>query len=364
MIPVQRFVAHVKPDRSHPEYFEWQTAVACVFIGDEDRERAQKRADYEIRRRGWERIEFIERATLIEERVRSEGGPVLEAYVQARNGVPFWVEQLDEIPFSTKGNPIDICVPRLTEAFIDQVVVAAGGERIDIDEANPKRPKTADYRIGRLVLELKDLQAEGLEVESRQAKLAELFSSKLRPDRSVLVDVGMLDLAERRRYVEIVGAPVHKRLAEAGQQVRATLERSKDGRLHGGAILLNSGYGSLAPEVLAEVAANYAARSTTVTTVICISAWTLTNGFDTIANFDFQPRNGGTRPLVRFRKAFWAQIRDLMTTWARSSFDLNGPSSEPLRPTVFETQSGVFSHVPPKPPNSVGWPSRFDPPAT
>lgn len=99
MIPVQRFVARVKPARAHPEYFEWQTATACVFIGDDDRARAQARPDEEMRRRGWERIEFIERATLIEHLVRSEGGAVLDAFLQARAGTPFWIEQLDEILF-------------------------------------------------------------------------------------------------------------------------------------------------------------------------------------------------------------------------------------------------------------------------
>jgi hypothetical protein len=360
MISVQRFVARVKPHRRHKQNFEWQTAVACIFVGDEDRERAQQRAEREIRIRCWERIEFIERSTLIEERVRIEGGAVLEAFLQAQASIPFYLDQLDEIPFSTKEKPLPILAPRLTESFIDQVVRVAGGSRIDTDRVGPNRPKTADYRLGRLILELKDLQSEGLDIDTRQAKIAELFSSKLRPDRSVIVDPAILTPDERRQYLDIVGQPVRKRLVEAGRQVRCTLDRAKDRRLRGGAILLNTGYGSLPHDVLVRIASNYVAQSNTITTAVCISAWTVTNGFDTVLSFAFHPLRGGPRPVVKLRNTFWAEVQRSMTEWGRDGFKSAAPTSDPLRPIVFEIQSGLFSLVPSKPPTSVGWSSAFD----
>lgn len=360
MTDVQRFVARVKPQREHPRYFEWQTAVVCLFIGDSDRTAAQTRADAEIRRRGWERIEFIERATLIEDRVQREGGAVLEAFLQARNGAPFYLEQLDEIPFATKEKQIPIVAPRLTESFLDQVVLAAGGERLDADQSNPDRPKTADYRVGSVVLELKDLQNESLDVRTRQKKIARLFASKVRPDRSVIIDSEILSAHETQEYLDIVGEPIRKRLSEAGRQVRATLSRSSSQQLRGGVILLNTGYGSVSPEVLAKVAADYIARSSTISIAVCISAWTVTNGFDTVVNFAFDPHEGGDPAVGRLREAFWSEIDVLMTEWGRSGFGMPSDVAEPRRPIVFETEEGIFSVLPPKPPNPVGWPSSAD----
>jgi hypothetical protein len=358
MTDVQRFVAHVKPHRDHPRYFEWQTAVACIFIGETDRELAQKRADEEIRAHGWQRIEFIDRATLIEERVRAEGGAVLDAFLSARQGTPFYFEQLDEIPFATKESRLPLLAPRVTEAFVDRVILTAGGERLDAGHSRPDNPKTADYRVGRYILELKDLQTESLDFTTRQEKLARLFASKLRPDRSAIIDAEDLTVQERRQYLEIVGEPIRKRLREAGKQVRATLDRITDKRMRGGAILINSGYGSVSPEILWEVAQDYASKSSTVQTVLCISVWTLTNGSDTVVNFTFDPRSRGAAEIRRLREAFWREVNIFMTDWARSGFVPPTNAAEPRRPIVFETAEGLFALPAPKPPNSIGWPSE------
>ncbi len=351
---VQRLVARIKPHHDHPQYFEWQTGVACLFIGENDRAKAQTIADREIHRRGWERIEFVDRAVLIEERVRAEGGVVLDAYLKAQAGETFYVEEVDEIAFSMKVSPQAITVPRLTESFMDRVVSAAGGRRLDIDDGGPNRPKTADYRVGDLVLELKDLQNEGLDVRTRQEKLAALFMSKCGQDGSSPVDPTILSADERRQYFDIVGTPVRKRLTEAGRQVRSTLERLAEPTLRGGAILLNTGYGTLSPDELADIALQYTSRSTTLSVVVCISTYTLTNGLDTVANFAFHPPSGGDRGVEALREAFWREINDAMGAWARGGFRAVTETAPPLRPIVFESAGGVFSVEAPKPQSSVG----------
>jgi hypothetical protein len=367
MIPeVQRFVARVKPHRDHPRYFEWQTGIACLFIGETDKTKAQELADREIRCRGWERIEFVERATLIEEHVRREGGAVLDAYLKAQAGEPFYVEELDEIAFATKASHPPLMAPRLTESFLDRVVLAAGGERLDTDHTSPNRPKTADYRVGDLVLELKDLQTESLEVRTRQEKLAALFASKLRPDRSVIVDPSILSDSERLVYVDIVGRPVRERLKEASRQVRATLARFATPKIRGGAILLNTGYGSVSADLLFQIAEEYTARSSTLSVAVCISAWAVTNGFDSVCQFAFNPREGGHPDVGRLRCAFWGEIEAMMTEWRRAGFAPPANAADPLRPIVFEAAGGVFTVPAPKPPNSVGKSASDDPipPAT
>jgi hypothetical protein len=350
---VQRFIARIKPRKEHPSYFEWQTGLACVFVGGTDRAKTQDVADREIHGRGWERIEFVERATLIEENVRREGGAVLEAYLKARAGEPFCIEELDDVAFAKKGSARPILAPRLTENFLDRVVLAAGGVRLDTDDSDANRPKTADYRVGDLILELKDLQSEGLDVRTRQEKLAELFEPKLRPDHSIVIDPSVLSESEKSTYVEIVGKPIKKRLQEAGRQVRATLERLRTTDLQGGVILLNTGYSSISSDVLFHIVTEYLAQSSTLSVAVCISAYTITNGFDSVFTFGFEPAGDAHRDIVRLRSAFWREADAMMTDWGRNGFLPPTNSADPLRPILFEYAGGIFTVPVPKPPNSV-----------
>lgn len=352
-VDVQRFVLRAKPHRDHPQFFEWQTATICVFIGESDRAKAQARAVAELRGRQWEPMEFVDRSTLIEKRVRSEGGEVLDAYLKAQAGEVFYLEETDEIPFATKETPLSINAPRLTEAFMDAVVTSAGGERIDVDDGTPNPPKTADYHVGGIIFELKDLQTEGMEVTTRQEKVGKLFASKLRPDGTVVVDVASLSPEEYQMYLRIVGEPIRKRLAEAGRQVRPTLERIAGGTPRGGAILLNSGYGSISPAALLDLASEYVRRSSTIQVVICISAWTVTNGMDTVVKFAFNATDTADSTVETLKHAFWREINQLMDEWAKRGLAPAGASAPALRPIVFDHADGTFTVPSPKAPNSI-----------
>jgi hypothetical protein len=346
--PVQRFVARIKPRGDHPLYFEWQTAVACLFVGEPDRAMAQRMADAEIRQRGWQRMEFLDRSTLIEARVKREGGAVLDAYLRAQEGNVLYLEELDEIPFSTKHAPGHIAVPRLTESFIDAAILAAGGRRLDGRSSEANRPKTADYHLDTLVLELKDLQGEALEVRTRQEKLAALFASTRRTDGSSTIHPAVLSESHRREYFNIVGAPVQKALAAAHRQVRATLKRIHDECVGGGAILLNTGYGSMSHEDLIQIASSFQKRRTSLSALVCISAYTTTNGLDTVAHFMFYPTEGGHPAVQAFRQAFWKGIDEFMGSWARAGFQQAHATSPNLHPIVFEYADGVFTAEAPK----------------
>ena len=108
-LPVRRFVVRVKPSANHPEYFEWQTLTAVLFVGDWSRASAQCRADGMIHANNLQRMSFSERSTLIPGRVRREGGKVLEAYLQARDGTPFLLLSPDHPPFVTKKTGPALC---------------------------------------------------------------------------------------------------------------------------------------------------------------------------------------------------------------------------------------------------------------
>jgi hypothetical protein len=303
-----------------------------------------------------QRMSFSERSTLIPSRVRREGGKVLEAYLQARDGTPFLLLSADHIPFVTKKSGPAFYAPRLTEAFLDTVIERAGGKRIDLPSAGSNPPKTADYRLGDLVLELKDLQCEGLEVRTRQVKIAQLFSSKLHPDRSTIIDPALLSSEELRTYRRIVGAPVQAAIRNARGQVKATITRVGEPGLAGGVILLNTGYGSMPHDLLSSLAQELVSESTTLQVAICISAWTVTNGFDTVVYFAFDPKEHCLPAIGGLRVAFDDCRDGLMTRWARTGFRLPGPVSDPLMPIVFEEAGSIYCFTPPTPPSSIPTP--------
>ena len=73
-IPIQRICVRAKPASANPDYYEWQTAVICMFVPDNDRLMAVERARNELGKRHWEFISYVNKSTLIEDRVREAGG--------------------------------------------------------------------------------------------------------------------------------------------------------------------------------------------------------------------------------------------------------------------------------------------------
>src|SRR3990167_1601675 len=77
---VQRYCIQGKPTKENLEFFEWETASICMLVPEDDKELALRRARDELIRRKWEILKFDSKGTLIEERVREEGGEVWDAY--------------------------------------------------------------------------------------------------------------------------------------------------------------------------------------------------------------------------------------------------------------------------------------------
>ncbi|MEK6634884.1 MAG: hypothetical protein AABY38_00875 [Planctomycetota bacterium] len=69
---VQRFLVRVCPAPDHPEYYPWQTAQLCLFVGDDDRSKSFKTACKEIDRKHWLPIGPFTKETLIEDCVLAD----------------------------------------------------------------------------------------------------------------------------------------------------------------------------------------------------------------------------------------------------------------------------------------------------
>lgn len=346
---VQRFVIKAYPQADHPKYYSWQAASILLFVGESNRYKAQQLALDELSMRKWIPEKFLIRDTLIEDLVKAEGGEVWDAYNRAQNGEIFWLEDLEEIPFSTKQELSPMLGPRLSEEFINKVIHDAGGHRLTKEEAADFKEKNADYILEEFVLELKDLQEEGLDVSTRQIKIANIFLKY--PTEGPVRKIDPFNLSENdfREYLEIVGVPIKKRIQSASKQIRKTVERLGKENYKGAVILLNTGYSTIPHDFLWFLGKKYAKKDTSsILEVITVSCWTITNGFDTWVNFDFSPHEPENKTINKLKESFWKNIDILMTEWARKGFLPPRQLQQPMKPVSFRQNNQIFTFGVPK----------------
>ena len=135
-MPIQR--------RDHPKYFDWQLANVCIFIAESDQEHAITKAKGKLIAERWRMIEFQGGSTLIEERVKAEGGEIWEAYQLAEATGSFF-RAFIEGRTGDRQDPMVPTFPRITEKFIDKVVARAGGRRLTAGESDHDKTRNADY---------------------------------------------------------------------------------------------------------------------------------------------------------------------------------------------------------------------------
>lgn len=356
---VQRFILKAHPSKEHKKYYSWQGATLVVLVGEDDKALAEHKALVEIKRRNWIPDEFIRKDTLIEHLVREQGGSLWPAYCEAKKGSIYWVEDVDDIPFSTKDNPISMSAPRLSETFVDKFVENAGGHRATAAESADFKEKNADYIFNDYVIELKDLQEEGLSVVSRQQKIAELYSKYACNDSLVKLDPSILSEIDYKEYLEIIGRPIRKRMLSASKQLKATINRLGEGKYKGIVILLNTGYLSVPHEILETLSRRYARNgSGTIHAVITITSATLTNGFDTRVNFAFSSSKPEDDEIIKLRDSFWNSINELMTIWARNGFSGDEDVQTPMQPISFEKDGSIYTLASPKIKSTVPKPNK------
>ena len=163
----------------------------------------------------------------------------------------------------------------------------------------------------------------------------------------------MLPEAKRREYMDIVGGPIKTHIRSASDQIKKTKAHLQNANLHGGVILLNTGYGSLPPKLFERLVERYAKKdSRQIGAIVCISVWLITNGFDTNMNFKFYPKTSTNRTVEKIGNVFMEYVNEWMTEFARSGFTPAGLVTDPLKPIAFEQDGIIFSTVPPQIPDT------------
>ncbi len=337
---VQRFIIKAHPSPDNILYYEWQTAHIVIFVGEDNRQKSLEIAKQKLRQEHWVPIEFIEKSTLVEDRVRGDGGEVWEAYRKAKEGQLFFIVIIDDdFMFSRKGGICPMLPPRITETFIDKVIEKAGGHRLSKSEADPDKIKNPDYKIGNYLLELKDLQKEGLDVETRRNKLTEFFVTTSKQKD--------LTRSEYSKFFNILGGPVKGKVREAAHQIRDAKHYIGDSTLEGAILYLNTGYYSLSHELFCQIVEKMAAKySDYISLVMCISNMVDTNGYESIINFHFYPGSGVNETECRIHSAFMSEIGAHITEWSRAGFKNSQNPAVIRKPNVFERDGEYFGYVP------------------
>lgn len=109
----------------------------------------------------------------------------------------------------------------LTESDLDKVIETAGGTRAHPD-ADRRDAKSADYRLGNALIELKALDDEGLAKAERQSKLAMLFrqyNDEMPP--VVVLDRESLSEEGRRSYDRILEGLIKNAVGSARKQLNS-----------------------------------------------------------------------------------------------------------------------------------------------
>lgn len=331
MTVISRVGVKAKPAKNHPEFKEWETANVVVLVATEGRDETLACAKEVLKKEKWEALEVQLCDRLIEERVREQGGEMLEAYDAAvATGSAIRVFPNNFAP-GKDGIPA-ILPMRITELFVDQVVSDIGGERIPTDDKN----QIVDYLIGDWLFELKDLQEEGLQQPERQKKLARLFSRFAVPGLPVQINPSVLDENGRREFFDILSSSIQPQVKKASKQVRSTRGLLNRDDLKGGIIYLNTGYGSFAPDEFGPLVERYVRKDTTqIEAIFCVALWNQTNGFDSYVFYRAYPEMPSIPVVSQLQEAFGKRFEEVMTQHVLGTLPTTAIYSAPLTPITF-----------------------------
>ncbi|MDY6990691.1 MAG: hypothetical protein SWQ30_21835 [Thermodesulfobacteriota bacterium] len=172
-------------------------------------------------------------------------------------------------------------IPRITETFIDKAVEKVGGRRLHESEKS-EGIQNADYILPGAVAELKIVEEEGLEKESRQKKIRKFLSDRYVLPREVEIDIRAIPEEIKPEYRQILGGPIQTAVKKAAKQIKITkahLKKNLDLRI---LIAVNNGYGSLPDDEFEKLVLLYARKdSSQIDFVICSTVDHYQCAFDT-----------------------------------------------------------------------------------
>jgi hypothetical protein len=344
---VHFFVAVARPAADNQKYKRWESAELSVFIAEDDHDVVLSKFDDILNEHRWELLYFTRKETLVEERVRSAGTDTWDIYERAQREGSLLFEQSHHFG-AGDASRMPMVSPRINEAFVDSMIVLAGGRRLTQEECGAGE-ENADYLIGDCVLELKEIREEVFADDkvSRQHKLAELLIPYFPHQTEIRIDPGILSPEDGRRFDDLIGTPLKTAIKKAAGQIKATKARLKLGDWRGGVIFVNSGSYTIGADRLFDLAKRFASKDTSqIQEVVFIEQGFRTNSFDCWLDSSFLPPEPHSPLAARLMSAWSKQLTKLLDQWAISHFSNLPDAMDPPVPVQFVAEGRIFSWLP------------------
>jgi hypothetical protein len=199
---------------------------------------------------------------------------------------------------------------RLTEKDFDDIIEMVGGERFTDDPSI--ETKNCDYRYENILIELKIIEEEPIEKQSKQNKLAKLFRSDI---KTVILNPLDLDYENKRKYYNELSTPIKTAIKKASQQLKI----SSDNKEYKISIIVNNGLSMTMPDEFFDIAVRRTKNDTSnIDLLIVCGVYHFSDGFDTIAtamfkDVEIQNKEKPNDFIEKLREAWNVKVNDYMT---------------------------------------------------
>lgn len=248
------------------------------------------------------------------------------------------------------------CVRPLAEGDILEAIEAMGGTLAHAD-AHRRDKRGADFLLGKAVIELKTLDEDGLQKESRQRKIATIFEDEGNTAPVVVLDTNNLSESGQVRYDRALEGPIKGAITSARKQLQQTRSERPDAKL---SILwlINNGYTALNHDELAALAARRARNDTSsIDGIIVSGCYYHSDGFDSyfLWPIDYIPLQIRSFPDFAKIRASWNDFAGRFMTGVVQGTHETACNKYPVVDSQFEVNGRMF--VKPAPP--MGGQSKF-----
>jgi hypothetical protein len=222
--------------------------------------------------------------------------------------------------------------PRFAEVDFEHIITEMGGMKVP--EISTKTP---DFYYNSVVMELKDLQKEGLFDKNRRKSIGKLFEHL--EVRTVNLDPAVEYAGLTAKYHVLIRNTIQNQIKKASDQIKAFKEMHEVKAA--GVILLNTGMFSLPDALFRPMVAHILNHQTkTITFAFVFSQVAQSNGFDAVANFCGNFIGDVPDEIQPLKNKVSEMIENKMTDMVRyGNQELTIPSQHPIS---FHSNNKIF----------------------
>jgi hypothetical protein len=235
-------------------------------------------------------------------------------------------------------------ISKFTENDFNSIIEGIGGRRFSEDDSKEKL-KNCDYVLNDALIELKLVEENIIEKETKRDKLAKLFGKNA---KTVIIAPELLTEEGKRQYYRILETPIKTALKTASKQLKKS---SRFGTSVTIAIIINNGLLLMMPDEFESVATKCASNDTSGIDILLIGGnYFFSDKFDAYTIFPLKEvyLNGVYRSdlVDSIRKGWNGFLYDFMTNQI-CKFDLDR-NKEPLQDISFTIGDILYVKPPPK----------------